>query len=100
MVLLVLLGLLVTSMYWGYKMEDFSSVFSPTLYADGPVFFSLGALLLLNAFITLVNLCTYLVRRRIDMHIRKNEKTYKRNIIICGLITLLSAVATFVYTHI
>ena len=100
MVLVILAAALFTSLIWGYKLEDFSSVFSPTLYADGPVFFSLGALLLLNTFISLVCACTYLVRRRIETLIRKNGKTVRRNTVIYGLVVLLSIAAVFVYTHV
>lgn len=100
MVLSVLTILLITSFVWGYRIETSSSVFSPTLYADGPLFFSLGALLLLNTFITLVNICTYLVRRRVQTLLRNNEKTYRRNTIICGLAIFLVIVATCVYTHV
>ena len=99
-VLLSLSVLLVTAFAWGYQMEDFSSIFSPTLYADGPVFFSLGALLLLNAFITLVSLCTYLVRRRILTLIGQNQKTYRRNVIILGLFALVSVVLILIYAHV
>ena len=84
LVIAVLTVILITSFVWGYQMEGFSSIFSPTLYADGPIFFSLGALLLLNAYITLVNICTYLVRRRIQTHIRENERNAARNVALCG----------------
>lgn len=100
LVIAVLTVILITSFVWGYQMEDFSSIFSPTLYADGPLFFSLGALLLLNAYITLVNICTYLVRRRIQTHIRENERNAARNVALCGAVTLLAAAVTFIYTHI
>ena len=100
LVTFVLFVLLITSLIWGYQMEDFSSVFSPTLYADGPVFFSLGALLMLNAFITLVNVCTYLVRRRAQALIRNNEKTVARKMALWGVAILLAIAVTLVYTHI
>ena len=100
MVLFILLLLLVTSFVWGYKMGDFTPIFSPTLYADGPLFFSLGALLLLNAFITIFNVCTYLIRRRILTLFSKNKDTYKRNVIILGVVVLSVVALTLVYTHI
>ncbi len=100
LVVIVLTVLLITSFIWGYQMEAFSSVFSPTLYADGPLFFSLGALLLLNTYITLLNICTYLVRRRVQAHIRLDERNVRRNVALCGSVTMLAAVVTFIYTHI
>ena len=96
----VLAVLLITSLIWGYEMEDFSSVFSPTLYADGPIFFSLGALLLLNTFISLFNICSYLVRRRVQTLIKKDEKNAGRNTVLYGLVVLLAIAAACVYIHI
>ena len=45
--------LFLMSYIWGLQMSGTSELFSPTIYADGPVFFSLGSLLLINTYITL-----------------------------------------------
>ena len=100
LVLTVLTVILVTTFVWGYKMSGQSAVFSPNLYADGPVFFSLGALLLLNTYITLVNACFYLVRRRVMTVIRKNEKVLNRSMALYGAAVLILVAATFIYTSV
>jgi len=84
---------------WGMQLNGSSEIFSPTIYADGPVFFSLGSLLLINTYITLFTTCAFLVRNRITAIIRKNKKNFRRNILIYGIITLLSAFITALYTN-
>lgn len=100
LVLTILAVILTISIVWGYRMNGQSAVFSPNLYADGPILFSLGALLLLNTFITLVNVCFYLVRRRMLSIIRKREKKLVRNMTIYGMFILVMAAVTFAYTFI
>lgn len=95
---LTLLGILIAALIWGYKIGEVSNIFSPTLYADG-TFFSLGALLLSNTYVLLFNVCAYLIRRRIIAHIRHNESNTKLKKSIYGVIVLLLATASIVYTH-
>ena len=71
---------------------------SPTLYADG-AFFSLGALLLVNTYVILFNVCAYLIRRRIISYIRQNDKDTKLKKAIYGIIVLLFAIASIFYVH-
>ena len=63
---LAILGTLTSIMgvafLWAHQMNGSSDMFSPSLYADGPILFSLGILLLLNTYISLVCFCTYLVK--------------------------------------
>ena len=99
MVLFILAALMLTAFVWGSRMDSISSLFSPTLYADGPVFFSLGALLLINAFITLANVCTYLVRRRFVCMISRKSDVLKRNMAVYGAVLLALAVLTFIHIH-
>ena len=55
--------LAVGAMYvWGRSARDQSVLFSPILYADGPVFYSLGAVALINLYVLLLALCLYMVR--------------------------------------
>ena len=65
--LLVLsLALMAAFFLWGKTMGNGPSIFSPTLYADGPVFYSLGGLLLLNLMISMTVWCLFLVRQEIS----------------------------------
>ena len=91
--------LFLMSYIWGLQMNGTSELFSPTIYADGPVFFSLGSLLLINTYITLMTTCLFLVRNRITAIIRKHKKHYRRHILIFGIVTAILAISTGVYTH-
>ena len=95
---LTLAGILAVSFIWGHQMSESSDLFSPTLYADG-TFFSLGALLLVNTYVILFNVCAYIIRRRIISHIRQNDRKKKLKKAIYGLIILLFALASVAYTH-
>ncbi len=65
--LLVLsLALMAAFFLWGKTMGNGPSIFSPTLYADGPVFYSLGGLLLLNLMVSMTVWCLFLVRQDIS----------------------------------
>ena len=95
-----LTALIIVAFAWGIQMSNSYALFSPTLYADGPVFFSLGALILINTYITMLHVCTYMVRDRIADLIRKNKKRRRRNLILYGVFCLLAAAGTLIYTHI
>ncbi len=91
--------LFLMSFIWAVQMNRSSEIFSPTIYADGPVFFSLGALLLINTYITLFSTCSFFVRNRLAAMARMDRKNTKRNFVIYGaaVVVLISGIA--VYTH-
>lgn len=84
---------------WGIQMNGSSDLFSPLIYADGPVLFSLGALLVINTYITLTVTCLFLVRNRITALARKLKKGYRRNLLIYGIFLIILALFTGIYTH-
>lgn len=61
----VVLAAAAAMYFWGRGAQSVTSVFSPVVYAGGPLLFSLGAVLLLNLAMMLCVLCLYLSRRRI-----------------------------------
>lgn len=89
--------LFLMSYIWGIQMNGATELFSPTMYADGPIFSSLGSLLLINTYLTLTVTCLYLVRNRILAIIRKHRNNYRRNLLIFGILTVILAVATGCY---
>lgn len=95
-ILSVLLGVAYA---WGISMRGHSDLFSPTTYADGPMFFSLGALLLINTYITIISLCTYLTKDILLGKIREDRRKRKRGLLIycAALIAAILLVGT--YTH-
>lgn len=99
MVVSTLMVITAVAYIWEMQMTDTVGLFSPTIYADGPVFFSLGALLLINIFITLFHICTYMIRNIIADEIRKHKKSRKTNLTLYALFCIVLAAATFIYTH-
>ena len=87
------------SYLWGMQMNGSSELFSPIIYADGPVFSSLGSLLLINTYITVGITCLFLVRNRITALARKVRKSYRGNLLVYGIIIAILAVSTIIYTQ-
>lgn len=60
---------------WGLQMQDVTSFFSPTIYADGPFLYSFGTLIIVNLCITLCILSGYIVRSKfIERALEKHPK--------------------------
>ena len=69
----------VMAYLWGEQMNGTHSLFSPTVYADGQFFFSLGALIVTNTYITLLFFCIYLVKGRLTQLQMRNKKRRRIN---------------------
>ncbi len=91
--------LFIMSYFWGVQMNGSVEMFSPIIYADGPIFFSLGSLLLINSYITLMVTCLFLVRNRITAMARRNREHYRRNLFIFGVCVIILAILTVFYTQ-
>jgi signal transduction histidine kinase len=91
--------MLVMAYVWGIQMDGTSAIFSPTTYAYGSIFFSLGALFLLNSYITLVCICTYLVSGVFLNWARKNKEHRKQRLKTYCLVLSAAIVAVIIYTH-
>ena len=85
---------------WGIQMRDSISIFSPSTYADGPIFTSLGSLLIINGYITILCICTYMINGKIIDNIHHERRKRKRGLIIHGCITIAVAILIAIYTHI
>ncbi|MBR5835765.1 MAG: cache domain-containing protein [Bacteroidales bacterium] len=94
-----LTALTAVAFVWGWQMSDSYSFFSPTLYADGQVLFSLGALILINTYITLLHICAYMMREKVADFIRVHKRHKRRNLVIYGVVCLLAAAGTLIYAH-
>ena len=84
---------------WGSQMTDSISLFSPSTYADGTFFFSLGSLLIVNTYITLLCICTYLINGKIIEWIHHDKAKRRKRLIIHGCLAITAAVLIAVYTH-
>lgn len=89
--------LFILSYIWGIQLNGSAELFSPIIYADGPVFFSLGSLVLINTYITLMITCLFLVRNRITAIIRKRRRRYRRNLLIFGTGMVILAILNCSY---
>ncbi len=91
--------LFLMSYLWAVQMNGTSELFSPTIYADGPVFFSLGALILINTYITLFSTCSFYIRNRLAAFARKDRKNMRRHLAAYGLVIVILIIGIAVYTN-
>ena len=90
--------LFIASYMWALRMTGLYPIFSPSIFAD-EIFQSLGCLLLVNTYITLVNVCTFLIKGRIGRYLSKDKKTAKRKSILYCILIIISIAATAAYIH-
>lgn len=57
----------------GFRMQATSTMFSPNLYAGGTILYSLGALLIINLWITFMGGCFFVARKELTRGIIANE---------------------------
>ena len=81
----------------GQLFQD-SQLFSPLLYADGPFFYSLGAVILVNLAISLLVWDLYLVRWTLLKQIRRRNSRLLEAV-LTGLLVLMT-VGVAVYLHV
>ena len=90
-------GLLTWIYYYGRHLGTSTQVFSPLIYADGPVLYSLGAVIIINLAITLAVMDFFLMRRvLLKKLLRRNSATEQA--VLAGVI-LVSAGAILFYLH-
>ena len=90
--------LCLTAYLWGTQMSG-STLFSPSTYANGSFLFSLGALLIINTYITLLCVCTYMINGKIIECIGQKRNRRRQGLIIHGLTIISVAAFISVYTH-
>ncbi len=98
-VIATLTVLFAMSFIWGIQMIGATELFSPTIYADGPILFSLGALILINTYITLFCICSFFIRNRLAAMARKDRPHLRRNLGIYGIVILAIIAGISIYTH-
>ncbi len=87
------------SYMWAVQMNGAVEIFSPTIYADGPVFFSLGSLILINTYITLFSTCSFYIRNRLAAIARKDRKRMRSHLAAYGAIITVIIIGIALYTH-
>ena len=84
--------------FWGFHLQDSAKLFSPALYADGGLLYSLGAMLLVDLAIVLAVVCTYMVRNTALRDILSRSSHPSAVLVTVAALALLTIAATVVYT--
>lgn len=82
---------------WGFRLRNDATLFSPALYADGGFLFSIGALIVVNNFIILLVLCTYMVRNVALRDILLRAKDPKLMLGLIDVLDMAAIVAILLY---
>ena len=98
MAVITLSVLSFTAYLWGIQANR-NILFSPSTYANGSFLFSLGALIIVNTYITLLCVCTYMINGKLTDWIRRDRRHMKKGLVIHGMILILVAIFISVYTH-
>ena len=98
-VITTLTFLTALSFVWGARMNGHVDIFSPTTYADGQILFSLGALIILNTYISVIGLCTYLAKDALVGTIREGKIIRKKRLAIYATCVLTGILLTVIYIH-
>jgi hypothetical protein len=94
---LVHTGFIAGLYLYGTRLGQASQLFSPLLYADGPFFYSLGAVVLINLLLVSLVLCLYLVRWTLLRWFRRRKS---RAAEVAALLLLLAlTIAICAYLH-
>ena len=95
-VTLALAAVLLWMYLWGDSVQTSAHIFSPTLYADGAVFYSLGAVLVLNLAILSLVICVYLVRYEVYRKLLSYKNRRKTSVIAVAIgLTVLAAILAY-----
>ena len=99
--LLVLSGLftvIIGAYFWGENIKDSSRLFSPTVYADGQFFNSLGAVLIVSMLIVLSLCCIFVTRRDIFRRILGSKHPHALLVIFSLFMAAITA-GVLAYVH-
>jgi len=97
-VALAQMGLMVWLYFKGRHEGASNQIFSPLVYADGPVLYSLGAVIIINALIVLLVMDFYIARWTLTKGTRrKNSRTRSAVLLALGVLITVGIVAYFLF---
>ncbi len=89
-VLAGLLAVLVGMYLFGFRLQEETEMFSPTLYADGPLLSSLAAVIIINLAITLLVGTTYMIRGELYRRLQEKKSSVPLAVLsVCAVIMIL-----------
>ncbi len=98
-VLSCLFVIITATYYWGENMKNTSRLFSPTVYADGQLFNSLGAVLTVSLLIVLSVCCVFATRNDIYRRILRSGHT-KGMLWLCAASVSAMMVGVTAFVHV
>lgn len=96
-VLAAIFAAMVAAYFWGTNIKDDSKLFSPSVYADGELFNSLGAVLIASILIATGIFCLHLARRDIYRHVLRRRRSSKLPVFIVFLAVLMIGVIAYIH---
>ena len=97
LVMAIQAAVLVWMYFYGRHLDPSSQLFSPLLYADGPLLYSLGAVIIVNLAVSLLILDLYLVRWTLLKMVRRWDKRWMQLGLILLLVLAISAIVTYIH---
>ena len=98
MVLAGLFAVIFATYLWGENMRNTSKLFSPTVYADGQIFNSLGAVLTVSLLIVLCVGCAFVTRNDIFRRIlRAQHRRFALGLYAVCIVIITAVVCAFIH---
>lgn len=82
---------------YGRHLGQASQLFSPILYADGPFFYSLGAVVLVNSLLTALVEALFLVRQSLYRWQWKGSSRLRDWAVLIGLLAMVTAIGLYIH---
>ena len=82
---------------YGRQLGQASQLFSPLLYADGPFFYSLGAVVLVNLLLTSLVLSLYIIRWTLLRRFRRKDSRLRDIIVVAAAILVIAAICLYIH---
>ena len=96
-VILIQLVVLGWMYFYGRNLAPNSQLFSPLLYADGPLLYSLGAVVVLNLAITIFVMDLYLVRWTLLKGLRRWNSRWLQGLSAFGIVLTLAVIILYIH---
>ena len=96
-VILIQLVVLGWMYFYGRNLAPNSQLFSPLLYADGPLLYSLGAVVVLNLAITIFVMDLYLVRWTLLKGLRRWNSRWLQGLTAFGIVLTLAVIILYIH---